>query len=189
MTGLSLPRKSWYSYVSVHLFCFVSGLAWTKNYLLRQEEKHDKRKNRNIVMLLMLEIIGIRTLLKSLFNTLFRFGGNTGSSLQGRGQYGFYAGILSSRGGLLICVLEEKPWKVPVASATQSVQPCAKGTWETPNGTCSILNFWTRGIAMMDPPNFTISDEHRDPNPQKLQGDKCNSMHWFSSSFNNTKLK
>lgn len=73
MTGLSLPRKSWYSYVSVHLFCFVTGLAWTKNYLLRQEERHNKRKYWNIVILLMLEIIAIRrNVLRSLFVQILR---------------------------------------------------------------------------------------------------------------------
>lgn len=89
-------------------------------------------------------------------------------------------GIVGLQGGLLTSVLEEKHWKVPVASATQSAQPCAKGTWKTPSGTCSILNFGTRGIVMMDPSNFNIlslmntsSQTHRNC---KETEDKCNSM-------------
>lgn len=70
-------------------------------------------------MLLMLEIIGIgRNLLRSLFNALFRFGGNTGSSLQGCGQYGFYEGVLSSRGVCSYLCERRKPgrflWHQPL---------------------------------------------------------------------------
>ena len=179
MTGLSLPRKShfWYSYVSVHLFCFVFGLAWTKNYFLRQEEKHNKRKKQSIVILLnnlMPEIIAIKTnLLGLLLNPLFRFWGNT-RLLSSRTQpIRVLSGHTELQEGFAhMYVRQEKLWRISLALAIQSVQPCAQWIWKTPNDICSILNFWITGIDMLDPSNFNIQFqyERQYPKPQKLQG-------------------
>lgn len=174
MTGLSLPRKSWYSYVSGHLFCFVSGLAWTKNYLLRQEEKQQKKelkycyssdawnyrnkeKSFHVIIKCIFQILREHWLLSSRMWPIWILCGHSG----------FTGGFAH------ICVRGE----TLEGSCDISHSICSamcKRDMENPKWYLQHSQLWDQRNCHDGSLQFQypISDEHQQPNPQKLRGDR-----------------